>query len=65
MLNLVEISTMVLAKKIFLNFINMFLFFRKYLPLEKGGAFHLNKLEFPSPKDTLCQVCWNKPNGSG
>ena len=24
---------------------------RNYLPLEKGGALHLNKLESPSPKD--------------
>ena len=30
-----------------------------YLPLEKGGALHLNKLESPSPKDALCQV-WFK-----
>ena len=30
-----------------------------YLPLEKSGALHLNKLESPSPKDALCQV-WLK-----
>ena len=24
------------------------------LPLEKGVSFHLNKLEFPSPKNALC-----------
>ena len=30
-----------------------------YLPLEKGGAFHLNKLESPSPMNALCQV-WLK-----
>ena len=30
-----------------------------YFPLEKGGAFHLNKLESPSPKDALCLV-WLK-----
>ena len=30
-----------------------------YLPLEKCVAFHLNKLESPSPKDALCQV-WLK-----
>ena len=30
-----------------------------YLPLEKGGAFHLNKLESPSPKDGFCQV-WRR-----
>ena len=27
-----------------------------YLPLEKGGALHLNKLESLSSKDALCQV---------
>ena len=43
----------------FLNFVNVFLLFHNYLPLEKGGALHLNKLESPSPKDTLCQV-WLK-----
>ena len=25
---------------------------------------HLNKLEFPSFKDNLCQICWNWPSGS-
>ena len=45
-----------LVRRRFLNFINVFSLFRKYLPLEKGGALHLNKLEFISPKDHLCQV---------
>ena len=43
----------------FLNFVNVFSLFRNYLPLEKGGALHLNKLESPPPKDVLCQV-WLK-----
>ena len=43
----------------FFNFVNVFSLFRNYLPLEKGGALHLNKLESPSPKDALCQV-WSK-----
>ena len=43
----------------FFNFINVFSLFRNYLPLEKGGALHLNKFESPSPKDALCQV-WLK-----
>ena len=30
-----------------------------YLPLEKGVAFLLNKLESPPPKDALCQI-WLK-----
>ena len=42
-----------------LNFGNAFSLFRNYLPLEKGGVFHLNKLESPSHKDDLCQV-WLK-----
>ena len=36
-----------------------FSLFQNNLPLEKGGALHLNKLESPSPKDGLCQV-WSK-----
>ena len=40
----------------FKNFVNVFLLFHNYLPLEKGGALHLNKLEFPLPKDALFQV---------
>ena len=43
----------------FFNFVKVFSLFRNYLPLEKGGVLHLNKLEFPSPKDALCQV-WLK-----
>ena len=38
---------------------DVFSLFRNYLPLEKGGALHLNKLESPSPKNALCQV-WLK-----
>ena len=59
---MVEISSVVL-EKIFLNFVNVFSLFRNYLPLEKGEALHLNKLEFPSPKE--CFVGWNWPSGSG
>ena len=43
----------------FFNFVNVFSLFRYYLPLEKGGTLHLNKLEFPSSRDTLCQI-WLK-----
>ena len=32
---------------------------KNYLPLEKGWAIHLNKHEFTSPKEALCQV-WLK-----
>ena len=40
----------------FLNFLNVFSLFHNYLPLEKGEALHLKKLESPSPKYALCQV---------
>ena len=43
----------------FFNFVNVFSLFRNYLPLEKNGALHLNKVESPSPKDGLCLV-WLK-----
>ena len=56
--SLVEIGAVVLKRR-FLNFVNVFSLFRNYLPLEKGGAYHLNKLESPLPKDALCQV-WLK-----
>ena len=56
---LVEIGSVVLEKRIFFNIINVFSLFRNYLPLEKGGALHLKKLESPSPKDVWGQV-WLK-----
>ena len=42
----------------FFNFVNVFSLFRNYLPLEKGMALPLNKLESPSSKDALCQFGW-------
>ena len=59
MSSLVEIGPVVLEKKIFKFRKCIFSLFRNYLPLGKGGALHLNKLESPSPKDALCQV-WLK-----
>ena len=47
------------GEKDFFNFVNAFSLFRNYLPLEKGGTLHLNKLESPLPKDALCQF-WLK-----
>ena len=38
----------------FLNFVNVFLLFPYYLPLENGVTLHLNKLESPLSKDALC-----------
>ena len=40
----------------FFNFVNVFSLFSNYLPLEKGGTLHFNKLESPSPK-MLCAKC--------
>jgi hypothetical protein len=46
-------------KRRFLKIFSVFLLFCYYLPLERGNPLHLNKLEFPAPKDDLCQV-WLK-----
>ena len=43
----------------FLNFINVFWLFRNYLPMEKGEALHLFRLESHLLTDALCQV-WLK-----
>ena len=53
----VEIGPAVLEK--ILKVVNVISLFCNYLPLGKGMALHLNKLESPSPRDTLCQV-WLK-----
>ena len=58
--SLLEIGQVVLGKKIFKKFVNEFLLFRNNLPLEKGGALLLNKLESPSPTDALFQVILEK-----
>ena len=41
---------------LYINFVNVFLQFRYYLPLEKSRDLLLNKIKFPTPKDALCQV---------
>ena len=40
----------------FLKVVNLISLFCNYLPLRKGMALHLNKLECLLPKDALCQV---------
>ena len=45
----------------FLNFVNVFLLFCNYLPLEKDGALHWNKLEFPHPRMLCAKFGWNWP----
>ena len=56
--SLVEIGSVVLEKKIFKVHQCIFTL-SYYLPLEKGVALHLNKIESPLPKDALCQVWLN------
>ena len=53
-----EICPVVKEKKIFL-FRQCIFTIRYHLSLEKGVVLNLNKLDFPSPKDALCQV-WLK-----
>jgi hypothetical protein len=52
--SLIEIGLLVLEKKF-----SVFLLFCDYLPLEKRNPLHFNNLEYPPPKDDLCQV-WLK-----
>ena len=52
-LNLSETGLRLLEKKISKLGQKYFLLFCYYLPLEKDVAFHLNKLESHTPKDTL------------
>ena len=40
----------------FFIFVSVFSLIRNYIPLEKGGALHLNKLESPLPKDASSLV---------
>ena len=53
-----EIGPVVLEKKIFKFRQCFFSLFRNYLPLEKGMALNLKKLESTLPKNALCQVWW-------
>ena len=55
------------GEEIFFHFVNVFSLFRNYLPVEKGVAFYLNKLETPPPPNwsMLCaKFGWNWPSGS-
>ena len=49
----------------FLNFVNVFWLFRNYLPLEKGRALHLNKLESPYPRMLCAKFGWKWLSGFG
>ena len=54
---MIKIGQLVLENNNF-KFINVFLLFRYYLPLEKNVALHSNKFDSPTPKDALCEVCF-------
>ena len=43
--SLVDMNSVVLEKKDSFNFVSIFSLFCYYLPLERGGALHLDKLE--------------------
>ena len=60
----VEIGVLVLEKK-FLNIFQCNFAISKYLPLEKDGRLHLNKLESTSPNLLCAKFGWNWPTGSG
>ena len=53
MSSLVEIGPVILEKKIFFYFVNVYSLICNYLPLEKGRALDLNNLESTSHKDAL------------
>ena len=47
----------------FLNFVNVFLLFHNYLPLDKGVAILLYKLNPLHPRMVCAKFGWNWPNG--
>ena len=47
----------------FLNFVNVFLLFCNYLPLERGVAYHMNNLNLLHPRILCAKFCWKWPNG--
>ena len=53
------------GEEIFFKFVNVFSLFRNYLPLEKGGALHLTKLNPLHPRMHFTKFEWNWPSGSG
>ena len=56
---LAKFVPVVLGKKFFFEFVNVFSQFCNYLSLEKGRALHSNKLEFPTHRNALRQVWLN------
>ena len=54
----------IVENKIF-KICHVFSQFSNYLPLKKGGAFHLDKLESRHPRMLCAKFGWNWPSGSG
>ena len=53
-------------RKTFLNFINVFLLFRNYLPLEKDGTLHFGaNLDSLHHRMLCAKFGWNWPSGPG
>ena len=63
--SLVEIGSVVLEKKIFLNFVSVFSLFRDYLPLVEGWPFIWTNLYPLHPRIFLAKFGWNWLSGSG
>jgi hypothetical protein len=53
-----EISQLVLEKKILKKILSVFLLFCYYLPLAKGNPLDSNNLDSPPPKDDLSKSQW-------
>ena len=51
-------------RRILLNFVNVFLLFRNYFHLEKGGSLRLKKFESPHPRMFCAKFGWNWPSDS-
>ena len=61
----IEMGSVFLEKKIIFNFVKVFALFHNYLPLEKGGALHLNKFESLHPRMHCAKFGCNGLSGSG
>ena len=48
-----------------LNFVNVYLLFHNYLPLEKGSPFIWTNLNPLLPRMLCAKFCWNWPSSSG